>query len=67
MKWVLVFAELKGKTNICKGKKMIKKLKGKYVVLSETTGRKFGTYATLDEAKKRLKQIEFFKHAKREK
>ncbi len=43
---------------------MIKKIKGKYVVLSETTSRKFGTYKTLDEAKKRLKQIEFFKHLK---
>ncbi|MBI3335457.1 MAG: hypothetical protein HY001_03075 [Candidatus Portnoybacteria bacterium] len=44
---------------------MIKKIKGKYVVLSETTGRKFGTYDTLEEAKKRLRQIEFFKHVKK--
>ena len=43
---------------------MIKKIKGKYVVLSETTGRKFGTYNTKEEAEKRLKQIEFFKHLK---
>lgn len=51
---------------------MIKKIKGKYVVLSETTvrrgsrrvRRKFGTYKTMDEAKKRLRQIEFFKHLK---
>jgi len=43
---------------------MIKKIKGKYVVLSETTGRKFGTYKTKKEAEKRLKQIEFFKHLK---
>lgn len=41
---------------------MIKKIKGKYVVLSETTGRKFGTYKTKKEAVKRLQQIEFFKH-----
>ena len=41
---------------------MIKKIKGKYVVLSETTGRKFGTYKTKKEAVKRLRQIEFFKH-----
>ncbi len=41
---------------------MIKKIKGKYVVLSETTGRRFGTYDTLGEAKKRLRQVEFFKH-----
>ncbi len=43
---------------------MIKKIKGKYVVLSETTGRKFGAYGTEKEAKKRLRQIEFFKHIK---
>lgn len=40
---------------------MIKKIKGKYVVLSETTGRSFGSYRTLVEAKKRLRQVEFFK------
>ena len=43
---------------------MIKKIKGKYIVLSEKTGRKFGTYKTKKEAEKRLKQIEFFKHLK---
>jgi len=43
---------------------MIKKIKNKYVVLNETTGRKFGTYKTLKEAKIRLRQVEFFKHAK---
>jgi hypothetical protein len=40
---------------------MIVKRAGKYVVLSETTGRRFGTYDTLAEAEKRLRQIEFFK------
>ena len=40
---------------------MIKKIKRKYVVLSETTGRSFGSYKTLAEAKKRLRQVEFFK------
>jgi hypothetical protein len=44
---------------------MIKKVQGKYVVLSEETGRSFGTYSTLAEAKKRLGQIEYFKHLKR--
>jgi hypothetical protein len=44
---------------------MIKKIKNKYVVLSETTGRKFGTYRTLKEAKGRLRQIEFFKHLRK--
>lgn len=41
---------------------MIKRINGRYVVLSETTGRKFGTYDTRAEAEKRLRQIEFFKH-----
>ena len=40
---------------------MIKKIKGKYVVLSEKTRRRFGTYMTLKEARTRLRQIEFFK------
>jgi hypothetical protein len=44
---------------------MIKKQGGKYVVLSEKTGRRFGTYATKAEAEKRLRQVEFFKHAKK--
>ncbi|MBI2054591.1 MAG: hypothetical protein HYT39_00625 [Candidatus Sungbacteria bacterium] len=44
---------------------MIKKIKGKYVVLSENTGRKFGTYDTKEEAEKRLRQIEIFKHLKK--
>ena len=44
---------------------MIRKQGRKYVVLSEKTGRKFGTYATRAEAEKRLRQVEFFKHAGR--
>ena len=43
---------------------MIKKVGSKYVVLSETTGRKFGSYKTKKEALKRLRQAEFFKHKK---
>ena len=43
---------------------MIKKIKGRYVVMSEATGRKFGAYKTKKEAEKRLRQIEFFKHLK---
>ncbi len=43
---------------------MIKEIKGQYVVMSEKTGRIFGRYKTLKEAKKRLRQIEFFKHLK---
>jgi hypothetical protein len=41
---------------------MIRKINGRYVVLSETTGRRFGTYDTRAEAERRLRQIEFFKH-----
>ena len=41
---------------------MIRKIGGRYVVLSETTGRQFGTYDTRAEAERRLRQIEFFKH-----
>lgn len=40
---------------------MIRKIKGAYRVEAES-GRNMGTYKTLEEAKKRLQQIEFFKH-----
>jgi hypothetical protein len=46
---------------------MIKKIKGKYVVLSEKTGRSFGSYSTLAEARKRLGQVEFFKRRAKKK
>lgn len=41
---------------------MIKKIKSKYTVLSESGERSFGAYRTLAEAKARLRQVEFFKH-----
>ena len=44
---------------------MIKKRGGTWVVLSEKTGRSFGSYDTKAEAQKRLHQIEFFKHLKK--
>ncbi|HTY79087.1 MAG TPA: hypothetical protein VMI34_14785 [Candidatus Bathyarchaeia archaeon] len=44
---------------------MIRKINGKYVVLSEKSGRTFGSYETRAEAEKRLRQIEFFKHVKK--
>jgi hypothetical protein len=44
---------------------MIKKTKAGYTVVSEKTGRKFGTYASMAGAKKRLQEIEFFKHIKK--
>ena len=45
---------------------MIRKIGSKYVVGAES-GRKMGTYKTKKEAKKRLQQIEFFKHLKKNK
>ena len=39
---------------------MIKKINGKYVVKSHTTGMIMGTYKTKTEAKNRLKQIKYF-------
>ncbi len=44
---------------------MIKKIGSQYVVLSEKTGRVFGRYRSRVAAVKRLRQVEFFKHAKR--
>ena len=44
---------------------MLKKKGKKWVVLSETTGRVFGTYDTKEKAKKRLQQMEMFKHLKK--
>ncbi len=41
---------------------MIKKVKEGYRVVSEKKGRNMGTYKTKDEAKERLRQVEFFKH-----
>lgn len=46
---------------------MIKKISGKFVVLSEKTSRVLGRYKTKKEAQKRLQQIEFFKHLKKRK
>lgn len=43
---------------------MIKKIKQGYRVVSES-GRNMGTYKTKEEAKIRLRQIEFFKHKKK--
>ena len=43
---------------------MIRKIKSGYRVLSEK-GRNMGTYKTLKDAKKRLRQIEYFKHLKK--
>ena len=44
---------------------MIKKVKDGYKVLSEKTGKNLGgPYKTREEAEKRLRQVEFFKHNK---
>ena len=41
---------------------MIRKRKGKYVVLSHDGKRSFGEYETEAQAKKRLAQVHYFKH-----
>ncbi len=43
---------------------MIKKFGKLYKVLSEKTGRNLGTATSEKAAKKRLQQIEYFKHLK---
>lgn len=44
---------------------MIKKVKGGYKVVSEKTGKNLGgPYKTKAAAEKRLRQVEYFKHAK---
>ncbi len=52
---------------------MIRKINGEYAVLSEKKHRNaegkmvqrvFGRYQTREEAEKRLRQVEFFKHQK---
>jgi len=44
---------------------MIKKVKEGYKVVSEKSGKNLGgPYKTMEEAKKRLRQVEFFKHKK---
>jgi hypothetical protein len=45
---------------------MIVKVKDGYRVVAES-GRNMGTYPTKKEAKKRLQQIEYFKHKKQAK
>jgi ribosomal protein S4E len=42
---------------------MIKKVKEGYRVVSDS-GRNMGTYRTKEEAERRLRQIEYFKHKK---
>jgi len=43
---------------------MIRKVKSGYRVVAES-GRNMGTYKTLAGAKKRLRQVEYFKHLKK--
>jgi hypothetical protein len=43
---------------------MIKKIEEGYQVLSEKGKNLGGPYKTLEEAKKRLREVEFFKHHK---
>ena len=46
---------------------MIKKVEDGYQVLSEKGKNLGGPYKTLEEAEKRLRQVEFFKHTKKPK
>jgi hypothetical protein len=46
------------------GAAMIKKVKGGYKVLSSKGRNMGGPYKTREEALKRLRQVEFFKHRK---
>lgn len=41
---------------------MIKIIKGKYEVISKKTGRHLGVFDTLEEAKQRIREVEYFKH-----
>jgi hypothetical protein len=43
-------------------RKMIRKIGNEYKVLSHDGKKVLGTYSTEEEAKKRLQQIELFKH-----
>ncbi len=44
---------------------MIRKVKEGWRVVSEKNGRSFGAYPTREQAEKRLRQIEMFKHMKK--
>lgn len=45
---------------------MIRKVKGGWQVVSEKTGRNLGgPYPTREEAERRLRQVEYFKHQSR--
>ena len=44
---------------------MIVKSGNGYKVVSHTTGRSFGKYRSVNAAKKRLRQIQMFKHMKK--
>jgi hypothetical protein len=44
--------------------RIVKRADGKYEVVSKDGDRSFGTYSSEEAAKKRLQQIEFFKHMK---
>jgi hypothetical protein len=57
-------SDLFGLINIRKEKVMITKTGKGYMVKSEKGKNLGGPYKTRDEAKKRLQQVEFFKHKK---
>lgn len=41
---------------------MIRKRKGKWVIVSKKTGKVLGTFDSKEEAEKRLREIEWFKN-----
>jgi hypothetical protein len=57
------FGEVRGRIVLAEGQ-MIRKVKGGYKVLSSKGRNLGGPYKTKGEAEKRLRQVEFFKHAK---
>lgn len=44
---------------------MVRKIKGKWYVLSEKGKNLGGPYETEDQAKSRLREVEYFKHKKK--
>jgi hypothetical protein len=61
----MIFAERPARSQRKEGLIMIVKVKGGYKVVSEKSKKNLGgPYKTLEEAKKRLRQVEFFKHRK---
>jgi len=57
--------ETKAKILITQCDEIIKKTKGGYKLVSKKTGRNLGTAKSLKGIKKRERQVQYFKHAKK--